>query len=72
MRDAHFEGIRKASMRRQNMVAQYITTRPILDLCEQATQRLTVRVSQQWLEQEGVDLETSKVRVAETTTTDLE
>ena len=39
MREAGFEGIRKAVTRKQNMVAQYIVTRPIMDLCERATQR---------------------------------
>ena len=45
MREAGFEGIRQYITRRQNMVAQYIETRPILDLYEQATQRLGERVS---------------------------
>ena len=39
IREAGFEGIRKAVTRRQNTVAQYIATRPILDLCERAMQR---------------------------------
>ena len=34
MQEAGFEGIRKAITMRQNMVAQYIAARPILDLCE--------------------------------------
>ena len=40
-----FESIRKAITRRQNTVAQYIATQPILDLCERAAQRMGVRVS---------------------------
>ena len=60
MREAGFEGIRKAITRRQNTVRQYIATQPILDLCEQATQRLGTRVSWWWWEQEGIDLETAK------------
>ena len=39
------------------MVAQYIVTRPILDLCKQATRRPGARVSQRWWEQAGIDLE---------------
>ena len=39
------------------MVTQYIATQPILDLCEQSTLRPGVRVSQQWWEQAGLDLE---------------
>ena len=45
IQEAGFEGIRKAVTRRQNMVAQYIATQPILDLCERATQRVGERVS---------------------------
>ena len=46
--EAGLEGIRKSVTRRQNMVAQYIVTRPILDLCERATRRPGVRVSRRW------------------------
>ena len=48
MGEAVFKGIRKSVMRRQNTVAQYIATRPILDLCERATWRLGVRFSRRW------------------------
>ena len=34
MEEAGFEEIRVYILKRQNMVAQYIVTRPILDLCE--------------------------------------
>ena len=51
MREAGFEGIRKAVTRRQNTFAQYIATRPIMDLCERATQRVGARVSRQWWDQ---------------------
>ena len=70
MREAGFEGIWKAVTRRQNTVAQYISTRPIMDLCERSTQRLGVRVHRRWWEKEGIDLETEKGRATETT--DLE
>ena len=46
MGKAGFEGIRKSVTRRQNTVAKYIVTRPILDLCERSTWRLGARVSQ--------------------------
>ena len=62
MREAGFKGIRKAITRRQNTVAQYIATRPILDLCERATQRMGARVYQRWWEKEGIDLEAAKER----------
>ena len=49
-------GIRTSIIRKQNTAAQYIPTRPILDLCEQATQRPGVRVSRRWWEQTGIYL----------------
>ena len=60
MQEAGFEGIWKAITRRQNTAAQYIATRPILDLCERATQRMGARVSRRWWDQEGIDLEEAK------------
>ena len=45
MIEAGFEGIRKSITRRQNTVVQYIGTRPILDLCERASQRLRAKFS---------------------------
>ena len=39
------------------MVAQYIVTRPILDLCEEAVQRPGTQFYKSWWEQEGLDLE---------------
>ena len=50
------------------MVAQYIATRPILDLCERATRRPGARVSPRWWEQAGIDLEGARKRAAESTT----
>ena len=49
-------GIRTSILQSQNTVAQFISTRSILDLCKQATRRPGARVSQQWWEQTGVDL----------------
>ena len=72
MREVGFEGIRKAITRRQNTVAQYIATRPILDLCERATQRAGARVSRRWWDQEGIDLKSTKERAAEALATDSE
>ena len=48
LRGAGLKGIRKLVTSRQNMVAQYITTRPIIDLCERATWRTGARVSWWW------------------------
>ena len=60
MVEAGFEGIGKYVMRRQNTVARYIATRPILDLCERSAQRTGARVSLRWWKQDGLDLEGAK------------
>ena len=41
----------------QNTMAQYITTRPIMDLCLAAKQRSGPRVEIRWWEHEVLDLE---------------
>ena len=41
-------------LRRQNTVAQFIATRPILGLCEVAERRRGTRVPQRWWEQSGI------------------
>ena len=56
MAEAGFKGIGTYVTRRQNMVAQYIATRPILDLCERSAQRPGERVYRRWWEQDGLDL----------------
>ena len=58
--EAGFEGIIKSVTKRHNMVAQYIATQPILDLCERATHRPGVRVFRRWWEQAGINLEGGK------------
>ena len=40
-----------------NTVAQFIATRPIMDLCLAAERRTGSRVDKQWWEQDGMDLE---------------
>ena len=42
--------------RRQNTVAQYIATRPILDLCKAAERKWTTQVGMRWWEKAGIDL----------------
>ena len=46
---------RASVLRRQNMVAQFIATRPILGLCEVAERRRGTRVPQRWWRQSGID-----------------
>ena len=45
------------------MVAHYITTKPIMDLCEGVVRRMGTWVSKQWQEQEGLDMEGEWVAV---------
>ena len=46
---------RTSVLQRQNTVAQFIATRPILGLCEVAERRRGTRFPQQWWEQSGID-----------------
>ena len=66
MKEAGLTDVRTSIYRRQNTVAQYIDTQPILDLCEGATQRGGERVTMRWWEQMGIDWEKAKARGAET------
>ena len=64
MVEAGFKGIGKYITSRQNTVALYIATRPILDLCQRSARMPGVRVSRRWWEQASLDLEGAKKRVA--------
>ena len=64
MMEEGFEGIGTYIIRSQNMVVQYIATRPILDLCERSARRLGVRVSRRWWEQDSLDLEGTKKKIS--------
>ena len=66
MKEAGFTEVRTSINRRQNTVAQYIATRPLLDLCEGATQRGGVRVTMRWWDEKGIDWEKENARGAET------
>ena len=46
--------------------------RPILDLCEKATQRAGARVFRQWWDQGRIDLKAAKEQVVEALATDSE
>ena len=72
MVEAVFKGIRTYITRRQNMVAHYITTRPILDLYERSAWRPGARVSRRWWEQDGLDLEGVNKRSAAAAESDRE
>ena len=66
MNEAGFTDVRTSINRKQNTVAQYITTRSLLHLCKGATQREGARVTMRWWDQNGIDWEKAKARGAET------
>ena len=66
MKEAGFTDVRTAITRRQNTVVQFITTWPLLDLCEGAMQRGGARVTMRWWDQKGIDWEKAKARGAAT------
>ena len=51
-------------LRRQNTVAQFIVTRPILGICEVAERRRGTRVPQRWWEQSGIDWSLAREKAA--------
>ena len=55
MKEAGIVRIRTSILRRQNMVAQFIATRLILDLCKKAKRRPGARVPRRWWEQTGIN-----------------
>ena len=66
MKEACFKDVQTSINTRQNTVAQYIATRPFLDLCEGTTQIGGGRVAMRWWDQKGIDWEKAKARGAET------
>ena len=62
MKEAGLTEVGKSILNRQNTVAQYIATRPFLDLCEGASARAGTRVPLRWWNQKGIDWETAKAR----------
>ena len=70
MREAGLTDIRTSILNRQNTVAQYIATRPLMDLYEGARAREGAKVPLRWWDQAGIDWETAKVKGEETDRTD--
>ena len=62
MKEAGLTEVGKSILNRQNTVAQYIATRPLLDLCEGASARTGARVPHRRWDQKGIDWETAKAR----------
>ena len=55
---------RTSVLRRQNMVAQFIATRPILGLCEVTERRPGTQVPMRWWEQMGIDWKAAREATA--------
>ena len=51
---------RASILRRQNTVAQFIATRPIMGLCEVAERRQGTRIPRRWWEQTGIDWKSAR------------
>ena len=66
MEEAGLTDVRTLIQRRQNTVAQYIATYPLLDLCEGVKQIEGARVTLRWWNQLGIDWEKAKVKETET------
>ena len=66
MKEAGLTDVQTSINRRQNTVAHYIATRPLLELCVGAKQREGARVTMRWWDQMGIDWEKAKAREAET------
>ena len=62
MKEAGFTDVSTSINRRQKTVAQYIATRPLLDLCKGTTQIGRERVEMRWLDQKGIDWGKEKSR----------
>ena len=69
MKEAGLTDVQTSINRRQNTVAQYISTRPLLDLCEGSRQREGERVTLRWWEQSVIDWEKAKAKETETKST---
>ena len=66
MKESGLKYIRTLIINRHNTDAQYIATRPLLDLYEGTNQIGGARVSRRCWDQKGIDWEKAKARVAET------
>ena len=56
--------IRTSILWRQNTVAQFIVTQPILGLCDVAVRRPGTRVPRRWWEQTGINWKAAKEKAA--------
>ena len=66
MKEAGLTDVRTSINTRQNTIAQYIATQPLLELCEGAKQREGAWVTLRWWDQSGIDREKAKAKETET------
>ena len=64
LKEAGVVRVRTSILRRQNTVAQFIATRPVLGLCEVAERRRGTRVPRRWWEQTGIDWKSAREKAA--------
>ena len=64
LKEAGVVRARTSVLRRQNTVAQFIATRPILGFCDVAERRRGTRVPQRWWEQSGIDWRLAREKAA--------
>ena len=64
MEEVGFEDMASYVLKRHNMVTQYITTRPILNLCDNMVRRLGEWVDRRWWEQEVFVLAVARLEAA--------
>ena len=72
MVEAGLQEVETYVSRCQNIVAQCIATRPIMDLCLAAERRPGSRVANRWWEQDGLDLEGMRTTAREAERTEGE
>ena len=65
LKEAGVVRARTSVLRRQNTVAQFIATQPILGICKVAERRWGTRVPQRWWEQAGIDWSLAREKAAE-------
>ena len=65
MQEEGFEDMGEYVLKKHSTVAQYISMRPIMDLCEETVRIIGARVAKRWWEQEGLDLAGARAAVME-------
>ena len=64
MQESGFKDMEEYVPNRQNTVAQYIATRPILDICEEMVQMPGTWAAKRWWDNEGLELTLARVVAA--------